>query len=95
MAPLLFECPRTRRTINAGIEMDKVTLAAIRPVKLRLYCSHCRRDHDFAIHCGRLSDNWTRDALVSHQNTSPRVSIAINSLRISELKSGLIKASTA
>jgi hypothetical protein len=91
MATLTFECPSTRRTINAGIEIDKSTLAAIRPMKLRLSCSHCRRDHDLAIHCGRLSDSWTPDALAS-QNKSPRLSVAINSLRISELINGLHKA---
>lgn len=88
MAALLFECPNTRRTINAGIEMHKDTLAAIRPVMLRLYCSHCRRNHLLAVHGGRLSDSWTPDASTV-QNNSPWLSIAINSLRLSELKSGL------
>lgn len=93
MATLMFECPSTRRAIDAGIEVDGVTLAAIRPVKLRLYCSHCRRDHEFAIHRGQLFEGGPPDASTL-QNNSPWLSIAINSLRMSELKSGLNNART-
>lgn len=88
MATLTFECPNTRRPINSGIETDESTLGSVRPVQFRLHCPHCRCYHDLALHCGRLSDNWL-PAPLDAEDQSPWLSVAINSLRISELKSGL------
>jgi hypothetical protein len=93
MPTLLFECPRTRRAIDAGIYTDSGTLAAVRPVKLRLYCSHCRRTHDLPIRGARLSENRMPE-LSGWQDApkAPSLTIAINALRISLLEQGLNKA---
>jgi hypothetical protein len=91
MARLIFECPRTRRQIDAGIETDSFSLAAVRPVKLWLYCSHCRKNHKLPIHCAHLIESWTPELGGRDTPKEPRLSIAINALRISLLASGLTK----
>lgn len=93
MATLTFECPNTRRPINSGIETDESTIGAVRPMQLRLRCSHCCRYHDLALHGGRLSEDWL-PAASGPEDQSPWLSVAINSLRIFELNRGLDKAQT-
>jgi hypothetical protein len=85
MTPLIFECPHTRRTIDAGIQTDTKTLAAVRTATLKLDCPHCRSIHELPLQCGRLSK-------ISSQSDPPKgpaLTVAINALRISWLKRGL------
>jgi len=55
MTLLIFECPRTRRAIDAGIQTDKDTFAAVSSATLRLSCPHCCSTHELPIKNGRLS----------------------------------------
>lgn len=90
MTPLIFECPRTRRAIDAGIQTDKTTLAAVSAATLQLYCPHCRTSHELPIHGGHLSEACSPKALGEPElPKAPALTIAINALRISWLKRGL------
>jgi hypothetical protein len=57
MTTLIFECPRTRRVIDAGIHTDEDTLAGVRSIELKVYCSHCCNTHEFPVAYGRLSED--------------------------------------
>jgi hypothetical protein len=90
MTALIFECPRTRGAIDAGIQMDKNTLAAARPVTLKVYCPHCRSSHELPLQCGRLYEARGPSILgEAEPPKAPALTIAINALRISWLKRGL------
>lgn len=41
MTPLVFACPRIRRAIDAGIQMDTVTLDAAGAATLKVSCAYC------------------------------------------------------
>jgi hypothetical protein len=86
----MFDCPRTRRAIDAGIQTDKKTLAAASAATVALYCPHCRSTHELPLRCGRLSEACA--AKVSGEPEPPKapaLAIAINALRISWLRRGL------
>lgn len=90
MKALIFECPRTRCSIDAGIQMDKSTLAAVEAATLRLYCPHCLSSHELPIRCALVSEGCDPRALgESELPKTPALTIAINALRISWLKRGL------
>ena len=90
MFPLIFECPRTRRVIDAGIRTDKNTLAAAGTGIFKLYCPHCSSSHELPIKCGRLAEASVSDVLHGHEPPKPpSLAIAINALRISWLQRGL------
>lgn len=91
MTPLIFECPRTRRAIDAGVLMDKDTLATASAVKLTLYCRHCCSSHEFPVKCGRLSESCAQEVLDggAEPPKTPALAIAINALRIFWLQQGL------
>jgi len=90
MTPLIFECPRTRRAIDAGIRMDKDTLAATSPMTLKVSCPYCCSTHELPIGCGRLSEACDPEVLSEPKPTkAPILAIAINALRISCLRRGL------
>lgn len=89
MAPLIFECPRTRRAIDTGIQTDEYTLAAVTPVKLKLYCSHCCSTHELPIRRARLAEAWITEVLEPKTPKPVALSIAVNALRIFSLKRGL------
>jgi len=90
MTPLIFECPRTRRAIDAGVRMDKATLAAAGAATFKLYCPHCCSSHELSIKCGRLAEASVPEGLHEHEPPkAPALAIAINALRISWLQRGL------
>jgi hypothetical protein len=92
MMPLVFECPRTRGAIDAGIETDKSTLAAASRVTLKVYCPHCRSTHELPLQCGRLHEACGANVLgEAEPPKAPALTIAINALRISWLKRGLVE----
>lgn len=64
MAPLIFECPRTSRAIDAGIQTESRTIAAASCVKLTVFCPHCRSPHEFPIKYGRLSEARMPEILI-------------------------------
>lgn len=84
---LLFECPRTHREIDAGIQTDKDTLAAVSSATLKLSCPHCDSTHELPIKYGRLSDLGVLDE--SETSKAPVLAVAINALRIFWLRRGL------
>jgi hypothetical protein len=90
MTPLIFECPRTRRAIDAGIQTDKDTLAAAGGVSLKIHCSHCGGIHELPVKRGRLAEAWVPEVLHrSEPPKAPALAIAINALRIFWLQAGL------
>lgn len=93
MTLLIFECPRTRRAIDAGIETDKDTLAAVSSATLRLSCPHCGRTHELPIKSGHLSAACIPEVLAeSAAPKAPILAVAINALRIFWLQQGLTVA---
>lgn len=80
MRPLTFECPRTRREIDAGIETDSRTIAAVTPVKLAVYCPHCDSSHEFPIRRARLSTACISEVLGVPERSNPPA-IAADALR--------------
>ncbi len=90
MNPLLFRCPRTRRAIDAGIQMDKNTLATASPVMLQVYCYHCCGTHALPLKLGSLSEDCVQEVLDEPEPPkAPALAIAINALRIFWLQRGL------
>jgi hypothetical protein len=89
MSPLIFECPRTRRAIDAGVRMDKNTLAATGSAIFKLYCPDCCGSHELLIKCGRLAETAAPEVNGHQPPKAPTLAIAINALRISWLKRGL------
>jgi hypothetical protein len=90
MERLTFDCPRTGRAIDAGIQTDKATLVAVRSLRLKLDCPYCGATHDLPIQCARTG-NAIGSALdlVADNPKPPALSIAINALRIFFLRQGL------
>jgi hypothetical protein len=56
MGKLTFACPRTKQTIDPGIDTDKRTFGLVREVNLRLQCPHCGEEHTFHVAEGNLAD---------------------------------------
>lgn len=96
MTPLVFECPRTRRAIDAGVQMDRNTLIAASHATLKLPCSYCGISHEFPVERGRLAESvCLSEALVEPQPPKlPALTIAINALRIWWLRRGLADGRT-
>jgi hypothetical protein len=55
MGALVFECPRTGKPIRTGIETDYATLIEAASVPIRLFCPHCREEHDPRVREGYLA----------------------------------------
>jgi hypothetical protein len=55
MGALTFECPRTGKPIRSGIETDEATLLGVARVAVRVFCPHCREEHDPRVHQGYLA----------------------------------------
>lgn len=90
MRPLIFECPRTRSAIDAGIRTDKNTLAAARNATFKVYCRHCCSSHELPITCGHLAEAAVPEVLQGREPPkAPTLVVAINALRISWLQRGL------
>lgn len=90
MIPLIFECPRTRGAIDAGLQTDETTLAAASRVTLKVHCPHCHSTHELPIQGGRLYETCGPHILdEAEPPKAPALAIAINALRISLLKRGL------
>jgi hypothetical protein len=92
MHRLTFNCPRTGDAIDAGIETDNRTLAAVRTVRVPVYCPHCRTTHELPIECARLGKaarlpEGEFDAADSPK--PPMLTIAVNEFRIASLRRGL------
>jgi hypothetical protein len=54
MRVLTFRCPRTKATIDSGIETDYETLRNVERIVLRVQCPHCGKVHAFATGDGEL-----------------------------------------
>lgn len=90
MAAVIFECPRTRRLINPGVDTDERSLWAVGSEKLRVDCPHCRKIHQLPMRSGRLTEDAWPEVLSARDQPKPTdLTIVINALRISFLKNGL------
>jgi hypothetical protein len=64
MATLVFQCPRTGKDIDTGIEADALTKRTLDILICRVPCPHCRFDHFPPIKRGEfLPHDWTCEAL--------------------------------
>ena len=61
MNPLLFQCPKTERPVNTGIEVDIATLRHVQPVTVRLLCPLCDNVHEWKL----------TDALIGEPRAAP------------------------
>lgn len=55
MERLYFTCPRTRKTIDAGIESELDTLLRIRTSPVRLRCPMCGESHEWQVRDAQLA----------------------------------------
>ncbi len=55
MERLYFECPRTGREVDVGIETELRTLLRIRRNPLRARCPICGEEHEWQVGDARLS----------------------------------------
>jgi hypothetical protein len=55
LASLIFACPKTRRPIESGIEIDQGSFAAVRPLTLSVRCPHCWEKHSLTLREGYLA----------------------------------------
>jgi hypothetical protein len=56
MNPLLFQCPKTGRNIDVGIEINYGSLRNVQPVTIRLLCPLCDSPHEW-----HLSEGWIKE----------------------------------
>ena len=54
MERLYFECPRTRREVDVGIESELETLLRIRFSPIRARCPACGERHEWQVYEARL-----------------------------------------
>jgi hypothetical protein len=47
MGALMIRCPRTRREIRTGMEMDRDDFSLSPVFFARAYCPFCRREHEW------------------------------------------------
>jgi hypothetical protein len=55
MERLYFTCPRTRQTVDAGIETELDTLLRIRSSPVRLRCPVCGERHEWQVRDAQLA----------------------------------------
>ena len=90
MGRLILECPRTRRAIDAGIQMDEATFNAANPATVKLSCPYCSATHELRVQCGHLSEACDPEVFVEPEPPRPpALTIAVNALRIRWLQRGL------
>jgi len=53
MNPLLFQCPKTLRELDTGIEVNINKLRSVQPVTVSLLCPFCGKSHKW-----KLADGW-------------------------------------
>ena len=62
MNPLLFQCPKTERPVNTGIEINISILRNVQPVTVRLLCPFCYNTHEWKLTDGLLGEPRTEAA---------------------------------
>ena len=55
MERLFFTCPRTRQSVDAGIESELDTLLRIRATPVRLRCPLCGERHEWQVRDAQLA----------------------------------------
>jgi hypothetical protein len=55
MERLYFTCPRTRQSVDAGIESELDTLLLIRASPVRLRCPLCGERHEWQVRDAQLA----------------------------------------
>jgi hypothetical protein len=65
MGVVMIRCPRTRREIPTGLEMDRARFNATPVFFARAYCTHCRSEHEWFAKEAWVSDEplheWERE----------------------------------
>jgi hypothetical protein len=56
MAAVFTLCPVTGQMIATGIETDKVSLSLAQPFVGRVYCEHCKSEHEWSRNTAWLDD---------------------------------------
>ena len=56
MNPLLFQCPKTERPVNTGIEINISILRNVQPVTVRLLCPFCDNAHEWKLTDALIGD---------------------------------------
>jgi hypothetical protein len=56
MNPLLFQCPKTERSVNTGIEINIAILRNVQPVTVRLLCPFCDNAHEWKLNDALIGD---------------------------------------
>jgi len=56
MGVVMIRCPRTKREIPTGLEMDRARFNATPVFFARSYCMHCRGEHEWF-----AQDAWVCD----------------------------------
>jgi hypothetical protein len=62
MGPLLFRCPTTANIIYSQIETNTESIASSRDSAMRIYCPHCKREHELPISAGVVDEPADRAA---------------------------------
>jgi len=55
MERLYFECPRTHREVDVGIESELGTLLRLRASKVRASCPFCGESHEWPVNDARIA----------------------------------------
>lgn len=62
MNSLLFQCPKTLRELDTGIEVNVSKLQIVQPVTVRLLCPFCGNPHKWKLADGRIGDPAVADS---------------------------------
>jgi hypothetical protein len=54
-------CPVTGREIPTGIETNAETFARISSIVGRVWCPHCRAEHEWSVGAARFRDEFKAD----------------------------------
>jgi hypothetical protein len=62
MNSLLFQCPKTLRELDTGIEVNVSKLQIVQPVTVRLLCPFCGNPHKWKLADGRIGEPAVADS---------------------------------
>jgi hypothetical protein len=62
MNPLLFQCPKTERPVNTGIEINITILRNVQPVTVRLLCPFCDNAHEWKLNDALIDEPRATEA---------------------------------
>jgi len=60
MAKLLTDCSVTGQPIDTGIEIDEVSFGRLPPFFGKIFCPHCKSEHDWSKDKARLVEDGAK-----------------------------------